>query len=70
MRKEGWLKNHIYLTLGTKKITEIKRIDIINLLQSLQEQGIAETADHISNMFNSIWKYAVMIGHNIITDID
>lgn len=73
VRKAGWLKNHIYPALGTKEISEIKRIDIINLLQSLQKQGIAETADRISNMFNSIWKYAVMlehVEHNIIADID
>lgn len=73
VRKIGWLKNHIFPVLGTKEIKEIKRIDIINLLQSLQAQDIAETADRISNMLNSIWKYAVMleyVEHNIIVDID
>ncbi|WP_442765726.1 tyrosine-type recombinase/integrase [Sulfurospirillum cavolei] len=73
VRKAGWLKNHIFPILGTKEIKEIKRIDIINLLQSLQSQDIAETADRISNMLNSIWKYAVMleyVEHNIIADID
>lgn len=73
VRKKGWLTNHIYPLFGDKEFSEIKRIDIINLLQSLQEQGIAETADRISNMLNSIWRYAAMleiVEYNIIAAID
>lgn len=73
VRKNGWLKNHIFPLFGDKDFLTIKRIDIINLLQSLQMQGIAETADRISNMLNSIWRYAAMlkiVEHNIIATID
>lgn len=73
VRKKGWLTNHICPLFGDKEFSEIKRIDIINLLQSLQEQGIAETADRISNMLNSIWRYAAMleiVEYNIIAAID
>ena len=73
VRKKGWLTNHIYPLFGNKEFCEIKRLDIINLLQSLQEQGIAETADRISNMLNSIWSYAAMleiVEYNIIAAID
>ncbi len=73
VRKKGWLTNHIYPLFGNKDFVEIKRIDIVNLLQSLQEQGIAETADRISNMLNSIWRYAAMleiVEYNIIAAID
>jgi len=67
------LINHIYPLFGHMDFAEIKRKDIMNLLQSLQEQGIAETADRISNMLNSIWRYATMfeiVEHNIIAAID
>lgn len=73
VRKKGWLTNHIYPLFGDKDFLEIKRLDIINLLQILQSQGIAETADRISNMLNSIWRYAAMleiVEYNIIAAID
>lgn len=73
IRKSGWLKNHIYPLFGDKDFLEIKRIDIMNLLQKLQSDGIAETADRIANMLNHIWRYATMfeiVEHNIIADID
>lgn len=73
VRKKGWLTNHIYPLFGHKDFVEIKRIDIMNLLQTLQSNGIAETADRISNMLNNIWRYATMfeiVEHNIIASID
>lgn len=73
IRKKGWLTNHIYPLFGDKEFCEIKRIDIMNLLQTLQTDGIAETADRISNMLNNIWRYATMfeiVEYNIIAAID
>ncbi len=60
--------------LGNVSIKDIRRIDIINQLQRIQnEKGVIETAHRLLSLLNKIFMYAVTkeyIEHNIIADID
>jgi integrase len=59
--------------LGRVAIKDIKRIDIINILEKMQNRGIIESAHRLLSIINKIYMYAVTkeyIEHNIIADID
>ncbi|MGB6329401.1 MAG: integrase arm-type DNA-binding domain-containing protein [Halarcobacter sp.] len=59
--------------LGTIAIKDIKRLDIINVLEKMQNRGVIESAHRLLSLINKIYMYAVTkeyIEHNIITDID
>jgi site-specific recombinase XerD len=52
---------------------EISRIDILNIINTMQENGLLETAGRLLNYIERIFKYAVIyniVEHNIIADID
>jgi integrase len=70
---EKRLKLHVYPHLGNKKISNIKILDILKIIQKLQEKEYFEIAERILNIIERIYKYAVTYGfvkHNIIADID
>ncbi|MGJ0314398.1 tyrosine-type recombinase/integrase [Aliarcobacter cryaerophilus] len=59
--------------LGNIAIKDIKRVDIINILEKIQSKGVIETAHRLLSLMNKIYMFAVTkeyIGHNIIADID
>jgi integrase len=59
--------------LGTVAIKDIRRTDIINVLEKIQNRGIIETAHRLLSLMNKIYMYAVTkeyIEHNIISAID
>ena len=59
--------------LGNIAIKDIKRVDIINILEKIQNKGIIETAHRLLSLMNKIYMFAVTkeyIEHNIIADID
>jgi len=59
--------------LGNIAIKDIKRVDIINVLEKLQSRGVIETAHRLLSLINKIYMFAVTkeyIEHNIIADID
>ena len=59
--------------LGTVAIKDIRRTDIINILEKIQNRGIIETAHRLLSLMNKIYMYAVTkeyIEHNIISAID
>lgn len=65
--------NNITNWLGNIAIKDIKRVDIINILEKIQNKGIVETAHRILSLMNKIYMFAVTkeyIEHNIIADID
>ena len=65
--------NNIINWLGNIAIKDIKRVDIINILEKIQNKGIVETAHRILSLINKIYMFAVTkeyIEHNIIADID
>ena len=59
--------------LGNIAIKDIKRVDIINILEKIQNKGIIETAHRLLSLMNKIYMFAVTkeyIEHNIFADID
>ncbi|TLT03331.1 tyrosine-type recombinase/integrase [Aliarcobacter cibarius] len=65
--------NNITNWLGNIAIKDIKRIDIINILEKIQNKGVIETAHRLLSLMNKIYMFAVTKGyieHNIIADID
>lgn len=59
--------------LGNIAIKDIKRVDIINSLEKMQNRGIIESAHRLLSIMNKIYMYAVTkeyIENNIIANID
>ena len=59
--------------LGSVAIKDIRRIDIISVLEKVQNRGVIETAHRLLSLINKVYMYAVTkeyIEHNIITNID
>ena len=59
--------------LGNIAIKDIKRVDIINILEKIQNKGIIEIAHRLLSLMNKIYMFAVTkeyIEHNIFADID
>jgi len=67
------LKNYVYPTIKLKSIDEVKRLEIIAILEELKKRDLLETARRTKTLLNKIFKYAVtheLTPHNIIADID
>lgn len=67
------IKNHVYPTLENKNFKDIDKNDILNIITSLQEQGVYDILRRTLNMLEHIYKYAItynIVEHNIIADID
>ena len=65
--------NNITNWLGNIAIKDVRRVDIINVLEKIQTKGVIETAHRILSLMNKIYMFAVTkeyIEHNIIADID
>ena len=59
--------------LGNVAIKDVKRIDIINILENIQSKGKIETAHRLASLINKVYMLAVTkeyIVHNIIAEID
>ena len=59
--------------LGSIAIKDIKRVDIITVLEKMQNKGIIESAHRLLSIINKIYMYAVTkeyIENNIIANID
>jgi len=62
----------VYPLMGDKNIKEIKKVEVITILQRIQERGALESAFRVARLLNSIWRYALQLDkveHNIIADI-
>ena len=65
--------NNITNWLGNVSIKDIKRVDIINILEKIQNKGVIETAHRLLSLMNKIYMFAVTkeyVEHNIIADVD
>ncbi|WP_141051891.1 tyrosine-type recombinase/integrase [Aliarcobacter cryaerophilus] len=65
--------NNITNWLGNIAIKDIKRVDIINILEKIQNKGVIETAHRLLSLMHKIYMFAVTkeyTEHNIIADID
>ena len=59
--------------LGNIAIKDIKRADVISVLEKVQSRGVIETAHRLVSLVNKIYMFALAkeyIEHNIIADID
>jgi integrase len=59
--------------LGNVAIKDVKRANIINVLEKVQNRGTIETAHRLLSLINKVYMYAVTkeyVEHNIIADID
>ena len=52
------LKNYIYPTIKNQSILDIKKQDIIKIIEDLRDKDLKETARRTSTIINSIYKYA------------
>jgi integrase len=69
----GRIKNHILPYIGQKPIEDITRMNVIECLDRLTEQGKLESADRILSLISHIFKYAVtreITSRNITFEID
>lgn len=64
---------YTYSYIGNKPITEVTRLDLIEILQDLKNKGLKETANRTFMLLTKIFMYATtheIIPHNITADID
>jgi len=67
------LELYTYPYIGKKPITDIKRLDLIAILEDLKSKDLKETANRTFMILTKVFKYAVtyeLIPHNITADID
>lgn len=67
------LELHTYPFIENKAITDVSRLELIDILKVLKEKNLKETANRIFMILNKIFMYATMmeiIPHNITADID
>lgn len=65
--------SYIYPFIKNKAIDEVKRTDIIEILQDLKDRELLETASRVTMLINKVFMYAVTFEyapHNIMADID
>lgn len=70
---ERALELYMFPYIGTKSITDVTRKDLINILQTLKDKDLVETANRTFMILNKIYMYAVTLEktpHNITADID
>lgn len=59
--------------LGNVAIKDVKRVNIISILEKVQNRGTIETAHRLLSLINKVYMFAVTkeyVEHNIIADID
>ncbi|MCK5293128.1 MAG: integrase arm-type DNA-binding domain-containing protein [Arcobacteraceae bacterium] len=67
------LELYVYPFIQDKPITDIKRLDLIAILQDLKDRDLKETANRTFMLLNKVFMYATMLEltpHNITADID
>jgi len=48
--------------LGKRSITDIKAVDVLNVLRRVEDRGAIETAHRVLSIINQIMRYAVQTG--------
>lgn len=67
------LENYIYPYIKNKPIIEVTRKDVLQVMESLKDKGLHETARRTLQILNKVFMYAVTyeyVPHNIVADID
>ena len=82
--KDGWsesnfkkikanFENNVFPFIGSRNINDIKRRDILKLIEQMEKRNATEYASRLLNNIQRMYKYAVTneyLEHNIIADID
>lgn len=66
-------ESYVYPFIKRQPIDEVKRTDIIEILQDLKDKELLETANRVTMLLNKVFMYAVTYEytpHNIMADID
>ncbi|WP_044418526.1 tyrosine-type recombinase/integrase [Halarcobacter anaerophilus] len=69
------LYNNLLISIGTKNMKDITRLDIINVVKVVEQRGAFEVATRLLNYIERIYKYAITynyagVEHNIVADIE
>ncbi|POA97133.1 integrase [Chromobacterium sinusclupearum] len=56
------LEIHLFPTLGDRPIRDISAMDLLLVLQSVEKQGLHDTANRLRERCNAIWRRAVKTG--------
>lgn len=57
--KVNWLLDFAYSSLGNRPITEIKPIEVLDVLRTVEARGRHETARRLRSTIGSVFRYAV-----------
>jgi integrase len=57
--KKEWLLDFAYPTLGTKRISEIRPIDVLRVLQEPESRGCYESARRLRSTIGAVCRYAI-----------
>ncbi|MGH6870438.1 MAG: tyrosine-type recombinase/integrase [Rhizomicrobium sp.] len=59
MIKKEWLLDFAYPTLGAKRVSEIKPVDVLKVVQDVEFKGNYETARRLKSTIGQVCRYAV-----------
>jgi len=57
--KKNWLLDFAYPTLGSKKVSEIRPIDVLRVLQEPESRGCHESARRLRSTIGAVCRYAI-----------
>jgi len=57
--KKEWLLNFAYPTLGAKRVSEIRPIDVLRVLQEPESRGCYESARRLRSTIGAVCRYAI-----------
>jgi integrase len=60
MAKKEWLLDLAYPELGEKKVSDIRPVDVLRVLQDVEERGCFETARRLRATIGAVCRYAVI----------
>jgi integrase len=58
--KKEWLLSLAYPSLGAKKVSEIRPVDVLAVLQELEARGTLETARRLRALIGAVCRYAAL----------
>jgi hypothetical protein len=59
MEKKEWLLSLAYPELGSKRVAEIKPIEVLRVLQEVENRGCYETARRLRSTIGAVCRFAV-----------
>ena len=62
--KRTWrrLENHVFPHLGKRAITEVKPLDLLEVIRKLESTGVNDTCSRVLRICSAVFRYAVVTG--------